>query len=43
MLRLIDLKDDVYNVDYAIKTVEIAIENAKKVGKLWIFVNCVNL
>lgn len=32
MLRLIDLKDDVYNVDYAIKTVEIAIENAKKEG-----------
>ena len=32
MLRLIDLKDDVYNVDYAIKTVELEIENAKREG-----------
>ncbi|MBQ8444115.1 MAG: hypothetical protein IJX25_02040 [Clostridia bacterium] len=32
MLRLINLKDDVYNVDYAIKTVEIEIENAKREG-----------
>ena len=32
MLRLINLKDDVYNVDFAIKTVELAIENAKREG-----------
>ncbi|MBE7074195.1 MAG: hypothetical protein E7379_03805 [Clostridiales bacterium] len=32
MLRLINLKDEVYNVDYAIKTVEIEIENAKREG-----------
>lgn len=32
MLRLVDLKDEVYNVDYAIKMVEIEIENAKREG-----------
>ena len=32
MLRLIDLKDDIYSVDYALAIVEIEIEGAKKEG-----------
>lgn len=32
MLRLIDLKDDVYSVEYALAIVEIEIEGAKKEG-----------
>ena len=32
MLRLINLKDDVYNVEFAIATIELEIENAKREG-----------
>ncbi len=32
MLRLIDLKDDIYSVEYALAIVEIEIEGAKKEG-----------
>lgn len=32
MLRLVDLKDDVYSVEYALAIVELEIESAKKEG-----------
>lgn len=32
MLRLVNLKDEIYTVDYAIKTIEIEIEQAKREG-----------
>lgn len=32
MLRLVNLKESVYSVDYAIKTIEIEIEQAKREG-----------
>ena len=32
MLRLIDLKDDIYSVEYALAVVEIEIEGAKREG-----------